>query len=93
MKIIVNIEPFQSVIAKTIEDVVSRIPLKSRYNQSIIRPQSETKCLRQFLEKRWEEVRRNPSILDPNYEDYDAMTQSTVWYNLRKQYLLPIEAI
>ena len=36
-------------------------------------------------------MKRNPGILDPNSEDYDAMTQSTVWYNLRKQYLLPIE--
>jgi len=86
-----TLEPFQSVIAKTIEEVVSRIPLKSRYNPSSVRPPSITECLRQFLKKRWEEVRRNPSILDPNSEDYDAMTQSTVWYNLRKQYLLPIE--
>jgi 5S rRNA maturation endonuclease (ribonuclease M5) len=86
-----TLEPFQSVIAKTIEEVISRIPLKSRYNPRIVRPPSVIECLRQFLEKRWEDVRRNPGILDPNSEDYDAMTQSTVWYNLRKQYLLPIE--
>jgi hypothetical protein len=86
-----TLEPFQSVVAKTIEQVVSRIPLKSRYNPRSIRPPSVIECLREFLKKRWEDVRRNPSILDPNSEDYDAMTQSTVWYNLRKQYLLPIE--
>src|SRR5215469_2964580 len=85
-----TLDPFQSVIAKTIE-VVSCIPLKSRYNPSVVRPPSVIECLRQFLKKRWEDVRRNPRILDPNSEDYDAMTQSTVWYNLRKQYLLPIE--
>ena len=86
-----TLEQFQSVIAKTIEEVVSRIPLKSRYNPSIIKPPSVTECLRKLLRKRWEDVRRNPGILDPSSEDYDAMTQSTVWYNLRKQYLLPIE--
>jgi hypothetical protein len=86
-----TLEPFQSVIAKTIGEVVSRIPLKSRYNPSSVKPPSITECLRQFLERRWEDVRRNPGILDPNSEDYDAMTQSTVWYNLRKQYLLPLE--
>jgi hypothetical protein len=86
-----TLEPFQSVIAKTIEEVVRRIPLKSRYNPNIIKPPSVTECLRKLLRKRWEDVRRNPGILDPSSEDYDAMTQSTVWYNLRKQYLLPIE--
>ena len=86
-----TLEPFQSDIAKTIEKVVSRIPLKSRYSPSTIKPTSVTECLRELLRKRWEDVRRNPGILDPSSEDYDAMTQSTVWYNLRKQYLLPIE--
>ena len=85
-----TLDPFQSVIAKTIEEVVSRIPLKSRYNPSVVRPPSITECLRELLKKRWEDVRRNPSILDPNSEDYDAMTQSTVWYNERESYLLPI---
>ena len=54
-----TLEPFQSVIAKTIEEVVSHIPLKSRYNPSVVRPPSVTECLRQFLKKRWEDVRRN----------------------------------
>ena len=78
-----TLEPFQSDVAKTIEEVVSRIPLKSRYNPSSIKPPSVTECLRELLKKRWEDVRRNPGILDPNSEDYDAMTQSTVWYNLK----------
>ena len=86
-----TLEPFQSVIAKTIEEVVNRIPLKSRYKPSSIRPPSVTECLRKLLKKRWEDVRQNPRIFDPNSGDYDAMSQSTVWYNLRKQYLLPIE--
>ncbi|MGC1930599.1 MAG: hypothetical protein WA667_16645 [Candidatus Nitrosopolaris sp.] len=86
-----TLEPFQSVIAKTIEEVVSRIPLKSRYTPSSIKPPSVTASLRKLLRKRWEDVRQNPSILDPNSNDYDAMSQSTVWYNLRKRYLLPIE--
>ncbi|MGB6595459.1 MAG: hypothetical protein WBE68_28490, partial [Candidatus Nitrosopolaris sp.] len=86
-----TLEPFQSVIAKTIEEVVSRIPLKSRYNPSSIKPPSVTASLRELLKKRWEDVRQNPSILDPNSKDYDAMSQSTVWYTLRKRYLLPIE--
>jgi hypothetical protein len=86
-----TLEPFQSVNAKTIEEVVSRIPLKSKYNPSSIKPPSVTECLRKLLKKRWEDVRQNPRILDPDSDDYDAMSQSTVWYNLRKQYLLPIE--
>ncbi len=90
-KSFLTLQPFQSDIAKTIEEVVSRIPLKSRYNPSSIKHPSVTECLREFLKKRWEDVRQNPAILDPKSEDYDAMTQSTVWYNLRKQYLLPIE--
>ncbi len=49
-----TLDPFQSVIAKTIEEVVSRIPLKSRYNPSSVRPPPVIECLRQFLKKRWE---------------------------------------
>lgn len=55
-----TLEPFQSVIAKTIEKVVSRIPLKSRYNPSSVRPPNVTECLRKLLRKRWEDVRLNP---------------------------------
>ena len=35
-----TLEPFQSDIAKTIEKVVSRIPLKSRYSKSTSNPQA-----------------------------------------------------
>jgi hypothetical protein len=86
-----TLQPFESVIAKTIEKVVSRIPLKSRYNPSSVKLPSVTACLRELLIRRWDYVRRNPGILDPSSQDYDPWSQSTVWYILRKQYLLPIE--
>ena len=32
-----------------------------------------------------------PSIIDRNSKEDDAITELTVWYNLREQYLLRIE--
>lgn len=50
-KSFLTLEPFQSDIAKTIEEVVSRIPLKSRYNPRSIKHPSVTECLRELLKK------------------------------------------
>jgi hypothetical protein len=85
-----KLEPYATRIAQTIEDLVKRIPLRNR-----IKPSKEyegpTGCLDDLLRKRWDDVRRNPGILDPYSSDYDPWTQSTVWYHLREEYLLPIE--
>jgi 5S rRNA maturation endonuclease (ribonuclease M5) len=84
------LEPFSYDIAETIEELVRKIPSKTRYSPGKYKP-DRTACLRQLLEKRWDDVRRNPGILDHNSNDYDPWTQSTVWYHLREEYLLPIE--
>jgi 5S rRNA maturation endonuclease (ribonuclease M5) len=85
-----TLTPFSHDIAETIEELVRKIPAKSRYSPGKYKP-DRTGCLRQLLEKRWDDVRRNPGILDHNSNDYDPWTQSTVWYHLREEYLLPIE--
>ena len=58
-------------IAKIIEEVVTRIPLKSRYNPSSIKHPSVTEFLR-IPKKRWEDIRQNPAILDQSQK---SMTQ------------------
>ena len=45
----VALQPFESVIAERIEEVVSRIPLKPRYNPSSVKAPSVTACLREPL--------------------------------------------
>lgn len=84
------LEPFSYDIAETIEELVRKMPSKTRYSPGKYIP-DRTACLRQLLEKRWDDVRGNLGILDHNSNDYDPWTQSTVWYHLREEYLLPIE--
>jgi hypothetical protein len=85
-----KLEPYSTQIAETIERLVKRIPLQNR-----VKPSKEykgvTACLDELLQRRWDDVRRNPGILDRYSSDYDPWTQSTVWYHLREEYLLPIE--
>jgi hypothetical protein len=75
---------------ETVEVLVRRIPLQNRIKQSK-EYKGVTACLDELLQRRWNDVRRNPKILDRYSSDYDPWTQSTVWYHLREEYLLPIE--
>lgn len=85
-----KLEPYSTQIAETIERLVKRIPLQNR-----VKPSKEykgvTAYLDKLLQKRWDDVRRNQAILNRYSTDYDPWTQSTVWYHLREEYLLPIE--
>lgn len=85
-----KLEPYSTQIAELIEGVVKRIPLRNRTAPSK-EYEGPTGNLDLLLAKRWAEVKANPGILDPNSPDYDPWTQSTVWYHLREEYLLPIE--
>jgi hypothetical protein len=85
-----RLEPYSTRIVETIEGVVKRIPLRNRTAPSK-EYEGPTGNLDLLLQKRWNEVIENPGILDPNSSDYDPWTQSTVWYHLREEYLLPIE--
>ena len=90
-KSVLILEPYSTQMAELIGgEIVRRVPLRNR-----IRPSKEyeglTGNLDLLLQKRWNDVRQNPGILDPNSQYYDPWTQSTVWYHLREEYLLPIE--
>lgn len=85
-----RLEPYSTQIAQLIERVVKRLPLRNRTAPSK-EYEGPTGNLDLLLAKRWAEVEANPGILDPNSPDYDPWTQSTVWYHLREEYLLPIE--
>jgi len=85
-----KLEAYSTQIAETIERLVKRIPLQNRVKPSK-EYKSVTAYLDELLQKRWDTVRRNPSILNRYSGDYDPWTQSTVWYHLREEYLLPIE--
>ena len=85
-----KLEPYSTQIAETIERLVKRIPLQNR-----VKPSKEhkgvTACLDELLQKRWDDVRHNQTILNRYSTAYDPWTQSTVWYHLREEYLLPLE--
>ena len=85
-----NLGPYAKQIAETVELLVRKIPLQNRIKQSK-EYKGVTSCLDELLQRRWDDVRRNPEILDRSSSDYDPWTQSTVWYHLREEYLLPIE--
>lgn len=85
-----KLEPYSTKIAETIERLLKRIPLQNRVKLSK-EYKGVTANLDELLQKRWDVVRHNPSILDIYSTDYDPWTQSTVWYHLREEYLLPIE--
>lgn len=85
-----KLEPYSTLMAETIEAVVKRIPLRNRTKPSK-EYEGPTGNLDLLLQKRWDDVRANHNILDPNSPYYDPWTQSTVWYHLREEYLLPIE--
>ena len=85
-----KLEPYSTKIAETIERLLKRIPLQNRVKLSK-EYKGVTANLDELLQKRWDVVRHNPSILDRYSTDYDPWTQSTVWYHLREEYLLPIE--
>ena len=84
----IKLEPYSTQIAETIEHLVKRI-------QNRVKPSKEhkgvTACLDELLHKRWDDVKLNQVILSRYSEVYDPWTQSTVWYHLREEYLLPIE--
>jgi 5S rRNA maturation endonuclease (ribonuclease M5) len=85
-----KLEPYSTQIAQTIETAVRRLPLRNR-----LKPSKEhmgiTECLDDLLKKRWDKVRLDPNILEAFSPNYDPWTQSTVWYYLREEYLIPIE--
>ena len=85
-----KLEPYSTRMAETIEAVVKRIPLRNRTAPSK-EYEGLTGNLDLLLQRRWQKVKENPLILDPISPYYDPWTQSTVWYHLREEYLLPIE--
>lgn len=85
-----RLEPYSTQMAEIIEQVVKRIPLRNRVKQSK-EHMGITECLDDLLKKRWDKVRLDPNILEAFSPNYDPWTQSTVWYHLREEYLIPIE--
>jgi hypothetical protein len=90
------LEPFAKAIAETIEEAILKMPNKSKYtNLSIADSKKIPKIpelVYQVLAERWNKVQSNPYILEPNSIHYDPWSQSTVWYVLRDEILLPLEA-
>jgi hypothetical protein len=85
-----QLNSYSKQIAETIELLVRKIPLQNRINYSR-EYKGVTACLDELLQRRWDDVRHNPKLLDKYSSDYDPWTQSTVWYHLREEYLLPVE--
>jgi hypothetical protein len=87
--------PFSTSIAETIQTAILRLPEKSKYTgltKSEVKDKDTVMgCLRKLLSIRWNMVRANPSILHPSNDFYDPWSQSTVFYHLRDEYLLPLE--
>jgi 5S rRNA maturation endonuclease (ribonuclease M5) len=90
-----ELSPFSTKIAETIQKAILRLPLKSSYS-GLTKIQEKEKdtvidCLRHLLTIRWIKVRANPDILNPWSEFYDPWSQSTVFYHLRDEHLLRLE--
>jgi hypothetical protein len=87
--------PFARSMGETIQNVILKLPPKSSYTGLSRREEKEKRttieCLRELLGIRWNMVKANPLILDPSSDFYDPWSQSTVWYYLREEYLLPLE--
>ena len=89
------LEPFCQAIPETIQEAILKIPSKPKYT-GLSKKENKTipklpELVYEVLLDRWNAVRANPSILNSHSESYDPWSQSTVWYILREEKLLPLE--
>ena len=87
----IDLRPYASTIAKTTIELVNRIPSKVLARKRLLASDPIIHYLRMVIKKRWEYIKSRAGWKrgDLSILDVDPWTQSTVWYGLREEYLIP----
>ena len=93
----INLSPYASTIAKAVVEVVHNMPSKAKYDKHLRNMQRANQGKpkdsvifyeRLLIKARWELIKQRPGW-KKGMLYFKEWVQSSVWYNLNKQYLIP----